>query len=50
MDDFAKALGVEPKLVKATIALILIAVVYQLNQTAGWILAMLAIVAILTKK
>lgn len=49
MDDFAKALNVSPKLIYAIIALIMIAVVYQINPQAGTILGVLAIVAILTQ-
>lgn len=49
MDEFAKALNISPRLIYATIALILIATVYQINAQAGLILGVLAIVAILTQ-
>ncbi len=49
MDNFAQAINVSPKLVKAILALIVIAVVYQLNPTIGTILGLLAITAILTQ-
>lgn len=49
MDDFAKALGVEPRFVKAALALLLIAIVYQWKPEVGWALGVLAIVAIVTR-
>lgn len=48
MDEFAKSLNVSPKFVYAVIALLVIAVVYQINAKAGTILGLLAITAILT--
>jgi len=49
MDEFATALNISPKLIWAIIALLIIAVVYQINSQAGTILGVLAIVAILTQ-
>ncbi len=49
MDEFAKALHTTPKTIYAILAIALIAIVYQINPTAGTILGLLAIVAIFTQ-
>lgn len=48
--EWAKIVGVEPKFILALIALVLIIVVYDFNPTAGYILGLIAILAILTQK
>lgn len=50
MDELADALKIDRKLFKAIIAIIIIAVVYEINPKIGWILGGLAILAILTQK
>lgn len=49
MDDLANAIGWPPKLIKAILALILIAVVYEINAKVGTALGVLAVLAILTQ-
>lgn len=48
MDEIANSLNVKPKTLYAFLALILIAIVYQYNPTAGTILGLIAIVSLLT--
>lgn len=49
MDEIANTIGVPAKLIKAIVALILIAVVYEINWKVGTALGVLAILAILTQ-
>lgn len=50
MDEFANTIGIQPRFLKASIALILLAITYQVNPTVGMTLGLLAIVAILTQE
>lgn len=50
MDEFANALHIKPQFIYVILGIVLIAIVYQINPKAGWILGLLAIVAIVTKK
>lgn len=50
LDELADSLNIDRKLFKASIAILIIAIVYEVSPSIGWLLGGLAILAILTQK